>query len=299
MCRRRFITKGAISLLAAVALALPGCHSDSGAGATKPSVYDRVIQSETIRASYAVYPPYCIKDPNTGKMSGLFVDALEEAGRRLGLKVQWTEEVGWGSIFEGLNSDRYDIFGAGLWQNSSRSKVAAFSEPLIYNPIMVWVRTNETRFDENDLSKLNSPQVRISAQDGAVEDLIAKSDYPNATRVSVPQLSPWTDVLLNISSKKADLTFAEPAAVDLYLDKNPGTLKDIDADMPVRVFANSYAFKLGEEKFKEMLNGALDEMIDDGTMEKIIRKYEHHPGEFYRVAKPYAMPAMAHGSPSK
>jgi ABC-type amino acid transport substrate-binding protein len=191
------------------------------------------------------------------------------------------------------------MFGAGLWQNSSRSKVAAFSQPLIYNPIMVWVRPNETRFNESDFSILNSPQVRISAQDGAVEDLIAKSDYPNATKVSVPQLSPWTDVLLNITSKKADLTFAEPAAVNLFLDKNPGALKDIDPDMPVRVFANAYAFKLGEEKFKEMLNGALQEMVDDGTMEKIIRKYEHHPGEFYRDAKPYALPGVAHSSASK
>ena len=87
--------------------------------------------------------------------------------------------------------------------------------------------------------------------------------------------------------------------MDLFLDKNPGTLTDIDPDNPVRVFPNAYAFKLGEVKFQEMLNGALDEMIDDGTMEKLIRKYEHHPDEFYRVAKPYAIPERASGSKSK
>ena len=175
----------------------PHCHGlphQLGLAGTKTSVYDRDARSGTIRASYAVYPPYCIKDPNTGKMSGLFVDVLEEAGRRLGLKVEWTEEVGWGSVFEGLNANRDDIFGAGLWQNASRSKAAAFSNPIIFNPIMVWVRSGDTRFNEKDIESLNSPKVKISVQDGAVEDLISKSDYPLAARVSVPQLSPWTDV---------------------------------------------------------------------------------------------------------
>jgi ABC-type amino acid transport substrate-binding protein len=299
MDRRSFIGKGLIGVLLSAVLTAAGCRFNSGSVTTTNSVYDRVTQSGTIRASYAVYPPYCIKDPNTGKMSGLFVDVLEEAGRRLGLKVEWTEEVGWGSIFEGLNANRDDVFGAGLWQNASRSKAAAFSNPIIFNPIMVWVRSGDTRFNEKDFESLNSPKVKISVQDGAVEDLISKSDYPLAARVSVPQLSPWTDVLLNITSRKADLTFAEPAAVDLFLDKNPGTLTDIDPENPIRVFPNAYAFKLGEVKLQEMLNGALDEMIDDGTMEKLIRKYEHHPGEFYRVAKPYAIPEKASGSKSK
>lgn len=290
MHRRQFL-KSAVSLVAVIALAFTGCHSDAGKEAEKPSVYDRVVQSGVIRASYANYPPYCIKDPNTGTMSGLYVDALEEAGRRLGLKVQWTEEVGWGAIFEGLNSDRHDIFGAGIWRNATRSKVGDFSRPLIYNVIKVWGRADEKRFSDGDWSKLDSPQVRISTLDGAIEDVIAKSDYPKAARVSLPQLSPWSDVLLNITSRKADITFAEPAAVNLFLEKNPGTLKDLAPDKPVRVFANAYAFKLGEEKFKAMLNGALDEIIYDGTLDKIIAKYEHHPGEFYRVAKPYELPA--------
>jgi ABC-type amino acid transport substrate-binding protein len=289
MRRRQFVVRSIACVVAFVALILAGCASDWKPGTPKPSVYDRVIQSGVIRASYANYPPYCIKDPNTGKMSGLYVDTLEEAARRLGLKVEWTEEVGWGAIFEGLNSDRHDIFGAGIWRNASRSKVGDFSRPLIYNVIKVWGRADEKRF--RDWSKINSHEVRISTLDGAIEDVIAKSDFPNAARTSVPQLSPWTDVLLNITSKKADVTFAEPAAVNLFLDKNPGALIDLAPDKPLRVFANAYAFKLGEEKFKAMLNGALDEIIYDGTLDKIIAKYERHPGEFYRVAKPYELPA--------
>jgi ABC-type amino acid transport substrate-binding protein len=252
------------------------------------SVYDRVVQSGVIKASYANYPPYCIKDPNTGKLSGIFVDTLDEAGRRLGLKVEWVEEVGWGAIFEGLNSNRHDIFGAGIWKNSSRAKVGDFSRPLFFNVIKLWGRPTEKR-DFSDFSKLNEPSVRIATLDGAIEDVIAKTDYPSATRVSVPQLAPWSDVLLNITSNKADVTFAEPAAVNLYLAKNPGTLKELAADKPVRVFANGFAFKLGEPKFKAMIDGTLDELLQDGTVDRFINKYEQQRGEYMRVARPYDM----------
>src|ERR1035438_8101680 len=112
---------------------------------SEQSVYDRVIKSGVIKASYANYPPYCIKDPNSGKLSGIFVETLDEAGRRLALKVDWVEEVGWGAIFEGLNSNRHDIFGAGIWQNSSRAKVGDFSRPLFFNVIKLWGRPNEKR----------------------------------------------------------------------------------------------------------------------------------------------------------
>ena len=198
-----------------------------------------------------------------------------------------TEEVGWGAIFEGLNSDRHDVFGAGVWRNSTRGKVGDFSEPLFYNVIKVYGRADEDRFAS--LGDINQPGVRISSVDGAIEDVIAKSDFPKAQQVSVSQLNPWSDVLLNITTNKADVTFAEPAAVNLFLDKNPGTLRDLLPAQPVRVFGNTYAFKLGEPAFKSMLNAALEEIRNDGTLENILKRYERFPGEYLRVANRYKL----------
>src|ERR1039458_8039271 len=59
------------------------------------SAKDRVLKRGVIRAGYAIYPPASFKDPNTGKISGICVDVLEEAAKNLGLKVEWTEEVPW------------------------------------------------------------------------------------------------------------------------------------------------------------------------------------------------------------
>ncbi len=252
------------------------------------TLFQRTLRTGTIRCSYIAYPPYCVKDPNTGKMTGIFVEVMEEIGRKLEMKIDWVEEVGWGTIFEGLDSGRYDVHGSGLWQNSSRGKKGYFSVPLFYNAIRVWVRADDNRF--KSLADLNSPDVRISVQDGAIEDIIARTDFPQAQRVSIPQINPWSENLLNITAKKADVTFAELGVITPFLEKNPGTLRELEIGHPIRVFANSYPFKMGEADFKAMIDSAIMELISEGTIDRILKEYEKVPGEHLRVAVPYSLP---------
>lgn len=280
-------------IISLLALAIAGFSLGGRTDGPKPitaagteAVYNRVVANRTIRAAYTVYPPSCIKDANSGKLSGIFVDALEEVGRRLDMKIEWTEEVGFGNAIEGLQSDRYDILGSGLWQNATRGKVAYFSTPLYFNALRIWTRANETRF--KSLADLNAAEVRISVQDGAMEDIIAKSEFPNSKRVSIPQLTQWSDVLLNITSGKADLTFAEPGVVEPFLKIHPGTLKEFQIGRPIRVFPAAFALKMGENRFKSIIDSAVEEIINDGTMDRILKKYETASNDQLRVAPPYS-----------
>jgi ABC-type amino acid transport substrate-binding protein len=45
--------------------------------------------------------------------------------------------------------------------------------------------------------------------------------------------------------------------------------------------------KMGEDEFKSMINAALNEIIMEGTMNKILSKYENTKGEFLRVVLPF------------
>jgi polar amino acid transport system substrate-binding protein len=276
-------------LFSIIVLLTVGCKEIKvGEGGQKESLYERVLSNGKIRASYASYPPYCIVDPNSGELSGIFVEVLEEIGNRLQLEIVWVEEVGWGTIFEGLKSGRHDMFGAGLWQNSSRGKHGYFSKPIFYNGIRIWVRSDEERI--KTLEDINSPGIRMSVQDGAMDDVIANADFPNARKVSIPQLNPWSDNLLNTITNKTDVSLSELGPIADFLSKNPGTLKEIDIGRPLRVFANCYAFNIGENKFKSMIDAAIEELIFDGTIEQILTKHETTPGQFLRVAPPYEIP---------
>src|SRR5271167_4377726 len=86
--------------------------ADHGQAQQKESLYDRVIRTGKIRCAYVIYYPDCIKDPNTGKLSGIGIEAIELIAKKLGLTAEWTEEVGWGTMMEGLQTGRYDLIAS-------------------------------------------------------------------------------------------------------------------------------------------------------------------------------------------
>lgn len=253
------------------------------------SVYDRVIKAGKIRCAYIPYPPACIKDPNTGKLSGIFVEALTTAGKNLGLKIDWTEEVGWGSAIEGLELNRYDLVGTAMWTNSARGKVADFTKPLFYSTLGVYARPGDNRF-KNNLAAINSPAVKIATIDGETGEVIASRRFPQATRVSLPQLSDPAQLLLQVSKKKADVAIAEPCLAWQFLRTNPDTIVNITPDRPLAIYGNAMMFRRGQSEFKSMLDNSLDELINTGFIDQLIDKYEPAPGLFYRIGYPYRLP---------
>ncbi len=273
-----------LSAISLVLVTLTGCTAANNQ--FRESVMQRIIRSGKIRCSYLVYSSYFRKDPNTGKLSGIFHDLMEEIGKNADLQVEWVEEVGYEGIFPGLQSGRSDVFAGGLWANASRAKAAAFSEPVFYSAITPWVRPEDKSFDA-DLNAVNSPSYKIATIDGAMEDIIAKTDFPKAKRVSLPELSPFSQNLLNVVTGKADITFAEPMVVSEFLSNNPGSLRQIHAEKPIRIFGNCLATKSSEIELKDFLDVAVMEIVNDGRAEKILQQYQPNQTTFYRLAQPY------------
>src|SRR4051794_27914362 len=92
-----------------------------------PSAFNRLLQRGTIRCGYVSNPPSCIIDPNTKKVTGIVADAMETIARSANLKLEWTEEAGFGSMVEGLRANRYDIVPCGIWPTAARAREAEFS----------------------------------------------------------------------------------------------------------------------------------------------------------------------------
>ncbi len=266
---------------------LSGCREATSAQSGQESVYDRVIKAGKIRAAYITYPPACMKDTGTNKMSGLFVDTLEKAASNLGLTIEWTEEVGWGAQIEGLDNNRYDIIGSPVWANPTRGKLTTLSIPVYYSGIGIYVRKDDNRFNK-DWKAINSDKTRIVTIDGETGDLIARTQFPQAQRVSLPQTSDISQLFLNVSTNKADILFAEPYFYYQYLKSNTDNLKNIAAQAPIRVLGNCYMLKKGESQFKQMLDVAIEDLLNSGYVDGLFGNYEGAANAFYRVAHPYS-----------
>jgi len=247
----------------------------------------RLIQNRgTIRCGYVSNPPSCIINPNTGQVSGIFVEAFEAAAKNLGLKVEWTEEVGFGSMIEGLRNKRYDAVPCAIWPTAARAREADFTDPLFYSPVGVYVRKGDTRF-LNNLSLINSADVKIATIDGEMAAVIARADFPSAERVELPQLSEISTMLLNVKEGKADVTFVELYFAEQFLKNNPGSIENIASNRPLRVFPNTVMLRSDQAALKAMLNTALRELVNLGTVDRLLTKYEPAPGTFYRIERAY------------
>jgi len=261
-------------------------HGESGGVAARESAYQRVLRTGVIRCGYVIYPPGMQRDANTGKLSGVFVDAMNTAASNMGLRAEWTEEVGWGSMIEGLRANRYDMICSPVWANSTRGKLADFSVPLFYSGIGAYVRSDDHRFDA-DLTRLNAQAVTIATVDGEMSSIIAHQDFGKAHLDSFPQLADVSQLLLEVTSKKADVTFVEPFIADLFLKTHPGTLRNLAADHPLRIFPNTMMFGKDEPALRSMMDTALLELINAGAVDKFLRQYAPSAGAFYPLAFPY------------
>jgi cystine transport system substrate-binding protein len=211
------------------------------------------------------------RDSETGALAGVSYDIAEAVAKEMGVTIEWTEEVGWGTALEGLNTNRYDVLGTQMWPNESREKVADFSVAPMNSVIYPYIKTGDTRFSAGDLSAINSPEYTISALDGEMTVFIANEDYPEAKLNSLPQLSSYAEVFLNVVQNKADITFVEPSAAEDFLASNPNSITRL-GDTPVRTFGNSFAFDKSDTELKNQWNTALNKLIVDGTIAGILEK---------------------------
>jgi polar amino acid transport system substrate-binding protein len=249
------------------------------------TVYERVMRTGKIRAGYGIYPPGVIKDPNTGKLSGAAVEALNKAAENLQLKVEYVEEIPWGNMIEAINSDRVDVV-LYVWANSTRARMVDFSTPLFYSVINAYARPDDKRFANGLAEGMKDPAVTVSGMDGEMSLMIAKADYPKNKTLGIAQ-GEFAQTLLAVVHKKADVIFTEAPTVHDFLKHNPNTLKNITPDRPVRVFPNTFMIKRGQMEFKNMLDRALEELHNSGVIDQLVSKYEPYPNAVYRVALPY------------
>jgi ABC-type amino acid transport substrate-binding protein len=78
--------------------------------------------------------------------------------------------------------------------------------------------------------------------------------------------------------------------VQEFLKTNPGALRQVQPDKPLRVFGNALAVKKGEIELRDFFDVALEELLNDGSIGKILAKYDATGSSFYPIALPYRMP---------
>jgi ABC-type amino acid transport substrate-binding protein len=288
LCSKNEEKRGYMKNLLLALLALLAAVPAFAAGEGKESTYDRVLRTGVIQCGYIVYPKQVEKDPNTGVISGVAYDVIEEAAKQLGFKVEWAEEVGTATFVEGLKLGRFDLLCNTAFESASRARYIASTIPVFHTPVFALARADDARFG-NDLNAIDAPEVKVGVIDGSQYTIIAQQMFPKAQMVSLSDMTDFTQLLQETETGKVDVGFADLAITKKYMASNPGKLKTV-GNMPVRLYSNAFLYRRGDEDFGGMIDVALRNLHNFGIVEKILQKHEDQPGIFYRAARPYEMP---------
>jgi ABC-type amino acid transport substrate-binding protein len=260
------VLNGLVLIVCLFALVLP-------ARAQAETAYERVIKTGTLRCGYGVFEPMVMRDANTGALSGIFYDLMQEIAKVSGLKVEFVEEIDWGQITEALKSGKIDAHCAGMWGTGKRGTVMAFSDPLFYGVAAAAVRVDDNRFD-NNIEAMNDAAVRLSINDGDVSEDIANRMFPKAQRVAKPQNSGEEYLLMNVVTNKADASFTAPSIVRAFIEKNPNTLKFVPMKIgTLGINQHVIGVEIHEQELQDLLNAAVAELKNNGVIERIFAKY--------------------------
>ena len=279
----------AAAVAAGIALLLPretGTTTKASIASLEPA-FERVKASGTLRCGYLLWPKWLERDPNTGKMSGAWVDYTEALASALQLKVEWTEETPATDYVSALDSGRIDAFCVPVAATRERIANSYFIDPPSYSLFNAYVRQDDSRFD-GALEKINDPAVRITTLEGEITSIVARQQFPKATLIEIPSLAGITVSMMNVATNKADVLLADPGIVHAFNATNDNQLRPVSDVDNLGVFSWSIAIRMGENRLKVMLDTQTADLLQLGTIETIWQKHGLKRGiDYLPAALPY------------
>lgn len=232
---------------------------------TYNSTLERVQEKKIIRVAFTNYPPALIYDRSNDIFSGIFYEIIVNLAKKNNWEIKWSEETGYGVIIDGLENNRFDVFGSTVWPTPERKMNASFSKSLYESRAYPWVCKNSKYSEKRDTADL-----RIAVKENDISHSIAIADFPNARLVFVPQLSDPQELLRFVSEGKADLTFAEEHLVRVSeVELFKATTE------PIRIYENTFMFKKNDTTLRDIFDKEIDEIIADGKLKELLKKYSY------------------------
>jgi len=192
----------------------------------RQTAFERVSKTKILRCGYFPYEPFVIKDPNTGKLSGVIVDYLNQVGAQHGLTVEWTGEVNIDQVVPALDSGKFDAFCVPCTPIPGWEEHINFTAFLGGLPYYAYVSAHQ-RITPEQLST-----ARFATVDGFAMTEITHRQFPKATYQSLPQTTSISELFDQLRFGKADAVVNEGVAAQNYMAANPNVMRRA-SDEPV------------------------------------------------------------------
>ena len=259
------------------AAALTGCSGGSGSSnadtktntsQTSSADWDYIKNKGELIIGITYFEPMNYKD-DSGKLTGFETEFAESVCKELGVKPVF-QKIDWDSKEVELKSKTIDCIWNGLTITDERKSNMDISVPYMENKqVMVTKKENAEKFTRAE----NLKEATVVAEKKSAGEDVAKEDefFKDATYVSVDSQA---KALLEVKSGTADI-----AIIDYVM--SIGTLSSGSdySDLQVvegKDFApEQYGVAIRKDSTETLkkLNEAMQKVSDDGTLDKIGKKY--------------------------
>ena len=252
-----------LSILGAAALLVA---AGTAGGAELPDLGGRTVKAVTENA----YVPLNFADPKTGEGIGWEYDAFNEIARRLNLTVDWNL-ASWDTMIQAVREGQFDVGMDGITITDERKTQVDFSEPYMVSEQYMLVRGDEARFADAK-SFAADEDLLVGAQAGTTNFYTAVYNVLDGDEQN-PRIRLFDTFGASVQALKAgdvDLVLMDKTSAAGYIGASPGAFKIVGEPLGREEFG--FIFTPGSD-LVEPVNAAIRSMQEDGTIEKLNRKW--------------------------
>ena len=225
------------------------------------------VLAETLTmATNAAFPPYEFYEGE--KIVGIDVEIAEAVAKKLGYDFE-VADMEFDSIIPAVQSGKADFGLAGMTVTEEREQLVSFSTSYATGIQAVIVKENSPITTVDDLF-VEGKNYAIGVQLSTTGDLYTTSDIEEKNLGTVHRYPSGNEAVMALVSGKVDCVVIDIEPAKAYAAANEG-LVVLDTEYAVENYAAAFA-----KDNTELLNafdGALKELIEDGTIQNIINKY--------------------------
>ena len=216
-------------------------------------------KEKLVMATNAEFPPYeYVED---GKIVGIDAEIAALIADKLGMELEIVD-VAFDSIIPGVQSGKYDMGMAGLTVNEERLEKVNFSTSYATGIQAVIVKEGSDIKTIDDIAGK-----KIGVQTSTTGDIYATGDYGEDAITRYDNGAVAVQALL---ADKVDCVIIDNEPAKSYVAANEG-LKVLDTEYTVEDYAICFAKE--DTELKDKVDGALKELIADGSVKAVIEKY--------------------------
>lgn len=211
------------------------------------------------------FPPMGYTDEN-GDIVGFDIDIAKEVCAKLGYELV-LQPINWNSKEVELNGGAVDCLWNGFSINEKRKESMNLSIPYMKNTQAVVVLADS---DIKTLADLSGKIVGVQAGSTAMDAIDANPEV----KESFGELIEIDDNMMAIQELKngtIDALVADEILINYYTSSESDAYRLLDENLGEEEYA--IGFKKGNDALTEQVNGALKELVADGTFAEISKKW--------------------------